>query len=233
MKKFSLPDFDERDGKIEFIILHATAYDLQTAVETYKQNKVSAHYLIDAQGKIYQLVDDDKRAWHAGVSYWKGQESLNKNSIGIELLNETLGQTPFTKKQILAVIRLGKSLKKKYHINKKAVLGHFDVAPLRKADPGKAFPFEYLARHGLGLWYNKKNAGKVQIEDEKVLLEGIGYDVRDMKAAKVAFCRHFLPESVGDVLLTDALLKPAECPINVGMEDYLTTLKAVYFAFNK
>lgn len=233
MKTISLPDFDERDSKIEFIIFHATAYDLQTAVETYKQNKVSAHYLIDTQGKIYRLVDEAKRAWHAGVSYWKSQENLNGSSIGIELLNATLGQTPFTKKQILAVIRLGKSLKKKYHISKKNILGHFDVAPLRKADPGKAFPFAYLARHGLGLWYNKKNAEKVQIENEKVLLEGIGYDVCDMKAAKVAFCRHFLPESIGDVLLTDALLKPAECPINVGMEDYLTVLKAVYFAFNK
>ena len=171
MYSFELPYFDERNAKINMIVIHCLAHNVQSAIDAFHRHRVSAHYLIEEKGKIYHLVADHKRAWHAGESFWQGQTSLNHNSIGIELCSPSLGQEPYPMRQISALIRLCKHLKRKYHIKKQNILGHSDIAPARKADPGKAFPWAYLARHNLGVWYNLKNAKKVALENPAELLQ--------------------------------------------------------------
>ena len=229
MKKIAVPYFDERNAKIDMIVIHSIAHDLKGALESFRRHEVSSHYMIDEKGKIYQFVDDEKRAWHAGKSYWQKKENLNHNSIGIELCSSSLGQEPYPCRQISALIRLCKRLKRKYHIKKTRILGHSDIAPIRKADPGKAFPWRYFARHGFGVWYDLKNAKKVEISDEKELLSLIGYDVSDLNAAKWAFIRHFM----GQYVPTDTVLNLIENPypdeIHIPQDEFLSVLKAVCF----
>jgi len=233
MKQIDLPYFDERSAKIDMIVVHCVAYDAKGAIESFKRFEVSPHYLIDEKGKIYQFVDEYKRAWHAGTSFWQGRESLNASSIGIELCSESFGQKPYPMRQISALIRLCQRLKRKYHIKKMHILGHSDIAPTRKADPGKAFPWAYLAKRGLSVWYDEKNAKKVQISDEKELLSAIGYDVSDLAAAKWAFTRHFMGKYVPDDTIENLENKPYPEKINVPQDEFLNVLKAVLVEANK
>lgn len=233
MQRIDLPYFDKRNATIDTIVIHAVAYDVKGAIESFREHEVSPHYLIDEKGKIYQFVDESKRAWHAGLSFWQGQTNLNDRSIGIELCSKNFGQEPYPMRQISALIRLCQRLQRKYHIKKERILGHSDIAPLRKADPGKAFPWCYLARHGLGVWYDLKNAKKVEISDEKELLSLIGYDISDLNAAKWAFIRHFM----GDIVPVDTIKNLEEKPypdkINVPQDEFLNVLKAVWSEGNK
>jgi len=146
-------------GSIKFIIIHYTG--MQSDRESIKRlcnpiSKVSSHYLITRSGKIYQLVKNQKIAWHAGISCWGKYKNLNKNSIGIELVNKghRLGYSSFKKKQIFSLIKICKNLKKKYKIKDKNILGHSDIAPTRKNDPGEKFPWEFLALNKIGVWHN-------------------------------------------------------------------------------
>lgn len=231
---FRLPFFDERNAAIDTIILHCNAFTAEQAVESFKQAEVSAHYLIGTDGKVYNLVDDNKRAWHAGKSFWQGREGLNHNSIGIEVCNLTLGQSPYSQPQIRAVLRLCKKLMKKYHIKPKNVLGHSDVAPTRKPDPGVCFPWRYLARHGIGVWYNLRDADKVTEVDEQKMLAAIGYDVSNLAAAKWAFCRHWLPEVVpSDNDVMHLLNNPYNPRFEADEQQFLAVLRAVYRRFGK
>ena len=118
-------------------------------------SKVSSHFLINQKGKVFQLIQNNKTAWHAGKSCWGKYQNINKNSIGIELVNKghKFGYTNFKKKQILSLIKICKSLIKKYKIKKKNVVGHSDVAPLRKIDPGEKFPWKQLADDRIGIWH--------------------------------------------------------------------------------
>ncbi|MBR1915627.1 MAG: N-acetylmuramoyl-L-alanine amidase [Alphaproteobacteria bacterium] len=231
MRQIDLPYFDERNVKIDMIVIHCLAHDVKGAIESFHLHQVSSHYLIDEKGKIYQFVDDDKRAWHAGKSFWQRKENLNHNSIGIELCSKSFGQEAYPPAQISALIRLCQRLKRKYHIKKERILGHSDIAPTRKADPGKAFPWCYLARHGLGVWYDLKNAKKVENSDEKELLSQIGYDISNLNAAKWAFIRHFM----GDIVPVDTIKNLEEKPypdqIDVDKEAYLSVLKRVATRF--
>lgn len=228
MRQIDLPYFDERNAKIDMIVIHCLARDLKGAIESFHLHQVSSHYLIDEKGKIYQFVDDDKRAWHAGKSFWQGKENLNHNSIGIELCSKSFGQEAYPPAQISALIRLCQRLKRKYHIKKERILGHSDIAPTRKADPGKAFPWRYFARHGLGVWYGKK---AVCCDDEAELLKKIGYDVSNPNAAKWAFIRHFM----GDIVPVDTIKNLEEKPypdqIDVPQDKFLSVLKAVCFEY--
>jgi len=124
---------------------------------TSSSSKVSCHYLISRTGKIFSLVKDKNVAWHAGKSMWGKYKNLNKNSIGIELSNKghRYGYQKFTKIQIKILIQLCKNLKKKYKIKNKFILGHSDIAPLRKIDPGEKFPWSYLSSKGLGIYLGK------------------------------------------------------------------------------
>ena len=184
MRFFDLPYYDQRNSKIDMIVIHCLAHNVQSALDAFHHNQVSSHYLIDEKGKIYRLVSEHKRAWHAGESFWQEQKNLNQNSIGIELCSPSLGQEPYPMRQISALIRLCKHLKRKYHIKKSRILGHSDIAPARKPDPGKAFPWKYLARHNLGVWYNLKNAKKIALKTPEELLQKIGYDTSHRSAAR-------------------------------------------------
>ena len=145
---------------IKFIIIHYTG--MQSEIESIRRLKnpkfkVSCHYLINRKGQIFQLVRDKNIAWHAGKSKWQRFKNLNKNSLGIELVNKghQFGYQSFSNVQIKNLIKLCKKLKKKYSIKKENFLGHSDIAPLRKIDPGEKFPWKKLSYHNLGMWYKK------------------------------------------------------------------------------
>ena len=147
-----------RKGDIKFIIIHYTG--MQSKIASIKRllnpnREVSCHYLVDRKGKILKMVEENKIAWHAGKSRWKKFVDLNKNSIGIELVNKghEFGYTTFSKKQIKSLIKICKNLIKKYKINNKNIIGHSDIAPLRKIDPGEKFPWEILAKNNIGIWH--------------------------------------------------------------------------------
>ena len=150
----------KKNDKI-FIIFHYTG--MQSEIESInrlknKKSKVSCHYLINRKGEVIQMVKDLNVAWHAGKSRWDKYVNLNENSIGIELVNKghKYGYQNFTKKQIDSLIRLCKNLKKKYLIKQEHFLGHSDIAPLRKSDPGEKFPWGKLSINNLGKWYIKR-----------------------------------------------------------------------------
>ena len=145
--------------KIKFIIIHYTGMQsIRASIKrlTSPKHKVSCHYLIDRAGKIFQMVEDNKIAWHAGKSKWGKSRNLNANSIGIELVNKghQFGYQKFSKKQIKMLIKLCIKLKRKYKIKDSFVLGHSDIAPLRKSDPGEKFPWLELKKRKIGKWYS-------------------------------------------------------------------------------
>tara|TARA_B100001123_G_C15200273_1_gene983077 strand:+ start:596 stop:1306 length:711 start_codon:yes stop_codon:yes gene_type:complete len=158
--KFYSPNFNQKkrsNKSIKLIIIHYTG--MQSERESIKrltslQSKVSCHYLINRRGKILRLVKDQNIAWHAGKSMWGKYKNLNKNSIGIELVNKghRYGYQAFPKIQIKKLIDLCRNLKRKYKIKNKFILGHSDIAPLRKIDPGEKFPWGYLSSKGIGIY---------------------------------------------------------------------------------
>ena len=168
---------------IKFIIIHYTG--MQSEIESInrlidKNSKVSCHYLINRKGTITQMVKENKIAWHAGVSKWKNIKNLNKNSIGIELVNKGhfFGYENYSNLQINSLIKLCSKLKKKYKIHKENFLGHSDIAPYRKIDPGEKFPWKKLSNYKLGKWYSLKK-DEILSDDKKKLffknLYKIGY----------------------------------------------------------
>ena len=195
---FKSPNFNERkSNNIEIIIIHYTALSSVSNSLKHlcsKKNKVSSHYLISQEGKIYSLVSEKKRAWHAGQSYWKGNTDINSISIGIELDFSPLDiNNKFTLKLNSALIFLLKKLLKKYRISAENILGHSDIAPYRKIDPGKNFPWQMLESNKLSYrlqlinrsdinnnltkeWFemNKFNSIKKKI---LFMLNFIGYDI--------------------------------------------------------
>lgn len=143
----------EENRKIEYIIVHFTEIPFDLALErlTNKSSQVSSHYLIKEDGELFQLVSDKNIAWHAGKSSWNGEEGLNKNSIGIELDNS--GKSKFSDAQMKTCLSLSKELKARYAISKHNFIGHSDVAPDRKIDPGIFFDWSFFASNGLGNWH--------------------------------------------------------------------------------
>ena len=156
------PNFDSKkrsSDKIDFIIFHYTGMeDENKAINKLLDNnsKVSCHYFIKNNGEILRMVPDSYIAWHAGVSNWKKNKSLNKNSIGIEINNpgHEFKYKRFSKKQINSLFKLTKYLIKKYNIASDSILGHSDIAPDRKKDPGEKFPWQLLSKHKIGIWHN-------------------------------------------------------------------------------
>ena len=159
------PNFDSKKrslDKINFIIFHYTGMrNEKKAIDKLLdiKSKVSCHYFIKNNGEILRMVPDSYIAWHAGVSSWKKFKSLNKNSIGIEINNpgHEFKYKKFSKKQIYSVIKLTKFIIKKYKINQKSILGHSDIAPDRKKDPGEKFPWEFLSKNKIGIWHELKS----------------------------------------------------------------------------
>ena len=147
--------------EIKFIIFHYTGMKKESeAIKrlTDIQSEVSCHYLVKRNGEIITMVPDCYAAWHAGKSSWANQKSLNKNSIGIEITNpgHEFDYKKFSKRQITSLLRLSKFLIKKYKISIKNILGHSDIAPERKKDPGEKFPWKYLSQNQVGLWHKIK-----------------------------------------------------------------------------
>jgi N-acetylmuramoyl-L-alanine amidase len=140
--------------------------------------EVSAHYVVDDEGLIYRMVAEECRAWHAGVAYWKGDRDLNSISIGIEITNpgHDYGYRDFPAKQIAAVDALVRDIMERHRLEPSAVIGHSDIAPGRKIDPGELFPWQHLAQNGVGVWPSLGGTRKLITADEAMkLLSAIGY----------------------------------------------------------
>ena len=168
------PNFDpkKRDkNKIKYLIYHYTGMKndrLAIKKLTGSNSNVSCHYYITASGKLIQIVPDLYTAWHAGKSNWRKYKSLNYNSIGIEVSNpgHKHGYRKFNDNQIKSLIKISKFLIKKYKIHKKNILGHSDIAPLRKIDPGEKFPWKLLYKKKIGIWHNVNN-NKIKFSSNK------------------------------------------------------------------
>ena len=229
------PNFDEkkRDSKIiKFLIYHYTGMKKESeAINRLIDIKsdVSSHYLIKNNGEIITLVPELYISWHAGVSFWKNYQSLNKNSIGIEISNpgHNFDYKRFSKKQIKAILLLSKFLIKKYQILPENILGHSDIAPNRKKDPGEKFPWEYLFKNKIGFWHNldkkklmKFRTLKVDNLEKKLFYKNIvkiGYSEKNFKNSKLkiikrtkiltkAFQRRFRQDLVNGIVDQECLI---------------------------
>jgi len=183
---------------IDMLVIHYTGMQsAQAALDRLcdETAQVSAHYLIDEDGTLYTLVAEQRRAWHAGLSFWRGETDINSRSIGIELVNpgHEFGYRPFPDAQIAALTTLGVQIVARHPIPPRNVVGHSDIAPFRKQDPGELFPWQTLAGQGLGVW--PTSAG---IDDGPIMdaLSRWGYDISNPQAAISAFQRHFRPSKI-------------------------------------
>ena len=227
------PNFELKKRKldqIKFIIFHYTGMKKESeAIErlTSIKSRVSCHYLIKNNGEIVVIVPDLYEAWHAGKSSWKNFKSLNKNSIGIEISNpgHELNYKRFSKKQIQSVKKLSQFLIKKYKIDQKNILGHSDIAPNRKKDPGEKFPWKYLAKFKIGNWHSlsvktlvKNRRKKINSTDKEFFfgyLSKIGYSIKNSTKIKKdefaiflisAFQRRFRQELINGKIDQECLL---------------------------
>jgi N-acetylmuramoyl-L-alanine amidase len=201
------PNFDVRGLPVTMLVLHYTGMlDAASAIArlTDADAKVSSHYLVAEDGQVVQMVDEDDRAWHAGKSYWRGLTDVNSASVGIEIVNpgHEWGYRPFPEAQVEAVIQLSKTIIHRHRITRGNVVGHSDVAPARKEDPGELFPWERLARLRLALPSPTKNLMDPLWTDAGFLLalERFGYDVSDGPAAVRAFQRRFRPANLDGIV---------------------------------
>jgi len=197
------PNFDARTAPISMIVLHYTGMETGEAAIARLRDpaaKVSSHYVVAEDGTVLRLVDEAQRAWHAGASHWRDVDDVNSASVGIEIVNpgHEWGYRPFPDEQIEAVVRLVAEIKDRYAITRGNVVGHSDVAPARKRDPGELFPWHRLARLRLALPRPTKNLMDPFWTEAGFLLalERFGYDVTDRMAAIIAFQRRFRPETI-------------------------------------
>ena len=170
------PNFDikkRKKNQIRFIVFHYTGMKKETdAIKklTSQGTKVSSHYLIKKNGEILTLVPDLYISWHAGVSFWKNFKSLNKHSLGIEISNpgHEFKYNNFTQKQINSILKLSKFLIKKYKIKSKCILGHSDISPDRKKDPGEKFPWHYLSKKKIGIWHSLNTKKLIKTRNQRI-----------------------------------------------------------------
>ena len=205
------PNFNERPESVaepDMIILHHTNMaPAESALARLcdPETQVSCHYLIHQNGTIYQLVDETKRAWHAGVGAWQDRHNINDHSIGIEL--DSMGDI-FSEAQMAAVVALIQDIRTRYDIPNHYILGHSDIAPDRKDDPSEHFNWEWLAEHGIGVMPKSVAVDTMpSIEDAQHMLKSIGYAIEitgtlDTQTTTVitAFQRHFRRSKVDGVL---------------------------------
>ncbi len=201
--KLASPNFDDRlnndkPAQVEMLVLHYTdTTSAQEAIDILisPERKVSAHYVLAEDGTLYSLVDESKRAWHAGVSFWRGRENVNACSIGIEIVNpgHIHGYRKFTQAQYDVLIPLCRRIKQQYGLKDIDIVAHSDIAPERKKDPGELFDWKLLAENGIGLWAEKnmKNAGDDQLTQ-------LGYRQHN-EASITAFQRHWRQNKVDGI----------------------------------
>ena len=214
------PNFDTRTAPPSLLVLHYTGMQSgEAALERLRdpEAKVSSHYLVEEDGRVFRLVAEERRAWHAGVSFWRGRRNVNGESIGIEIVNpgHEWGYRPFPEAQIEAVIALVADIRTRWDIEDRDIIGHSDIAPDRKDDPGELFPWKRLAEAGHGLWAEWPPAPGAPIgEGEEgaavfALQAGLTrlgfdlppsgrFDVATMVAVR-AFQRHWRPERVDGI----------------------------------
>ena len=225
------PNFDEKKRdpiEIKFIIFHYTGMKKENDAINKLMNpksKVSSHYLIKQNGEILTLVPDLYIAWHAGISFWKNYRSINKSSIGIEISNSGHNHkyNKFNKKQIKSVLSLSKFLIKKYKIKSKFILGHSDIAPDRKKDPGEKFPWKYLSKRNVSLWHDisykkllkARNETITELDKKKFInnLYKIGYskklnkkNINFLKILTLAFQRRFRQDIINGSIDKECLI---------------------------
>lgn len=201
------PNFDARALPVSMIVLHYTGMvTAEAAIDqlTDLAAKVSAHYLIAEDGQVVRMVAEENRAWHAGKSHWRQIDDINSASVGIELVNpgHEFGYRAFPDAQIDALIPLMADIQARYAVTRGNIVGHSDIAPQRKQDPGELFPWARLAKVRLALPRPTKNLIDPNWTDSGFLLalERFGYEVTDRLAAIVAFQRRFRPELMdGDI----------------------------------
>jgi len=201
------PNFDARKLPVSMIVLHYTGMpDAEGALArlTSPEAKVSAHYLVKEDGEVIQLVDEENRAWHAGKSYWRGITDVNSASVGIEIVNpgHEFGYRNFPDEQIASVIPLVADIKERHGIGRGNIVGHSDVAPSRKEDPGELFPWGALAKRRLALPSPTRDLMDPYWTDAGFLLalERFGYDVTDTQKAVIAFQRRFRPDLIDGIV---------------------------------
>ncbi len=200
------PNFGPRPAgmPIDMLVLHYTG--MRTAEAALARlcdpaAQVSAHYVIDEDGTVHALVDEAMRAWHAGEAFWRGETDVNGRSIGIELVNpgHEFGYRPFPEAQMAALIALAREIVARHPIPPANVVGHSDLAPRRKADPGELFDWPRLAAAGLGRWPDGAAVGQGE-GDAARLLASVGYETVDMEKTVAAFQRHFRPTRIDGIL---------------------------------
>ena len=223
------PNVDERRDLVRprLLILHYTGMESAAIARDWlcsTESRVSCHYLVDETGSITQMVDEDLRAWHAGVSQWEGERDLNSLSIGIEIQNQghTLNYTAFPQSQMKAVADLCLDILQRHDISARHVLAHSDIAPLRKIDPGELFDWAYLSQIGIGHWVNPEplvggpflQAGDhgqpVEALQAMLRIYGYGLEINGQfdpltVAVVKAFQRHFRPSKVDGVADTSTV----------------------------
>lgn len=205
------PNHDERQHPVSLLVLHYTGMETGEAARDRLLDpaaKVSAHYVVWEDGRITRLVPEHRRAWHAGVSSWQGDTDLNSRSVGIEIVNGGHdfplpggGLPPYPEAQIAAVIALSREIVAHHAIPQPRIVGHSDIAPQRKIDPGEHFPWARLAAAGLGVWPPEETgAACVWMGGDpggvNRQLAAIGYDISDVPAAIRAFQRRWLPDAI-------------------------------------
>jgi N-acetylmuramoyl-L-alanine amidase len=201
------PNFDERSLPITMLVLHYTGMEeAASAIARLRapEAKVSAHYVVAEDGQVLRLVDEQKRAWHAGRSFWRGVTDVNSASVGIEIINpgHEFGYRPFPDQQMDSLVPLVADIVRRHKIIPPNVVGHSDIAPERKQDPGELFDWAKLARLGLAMPRPTERLIDPLWTDGGFLLalERYGYDVRKPRDAVIAFQRRFRPELLDGVI---------------------------------
>jgi N-acetylmuramoyl-L-alanine amidase len=166
------------------------------------QSKVSAHYVIREDGRTVQLVAEERRAWHAGVASWRGNTDINARSVGIEMVNpgHEYGLKPFPEKQMSALETLILNILQRHPLPGRNVVGHSDVAPRRKADPGELFDWSRLYKCGIGVWPKDSKGSGMTKQQAGILLRNFGYETSDLGKTLEAFQRHFRPVEINGKL---------------------------------
>jgi N-acetylmuramoyl-L-alanine amidase len=181
---------------IDMLVLHYTGMETAEAALARlcdPASRVSAHYVVEEDGTVHGLVDERFRAWHAGESFWRGHADINGRSIGIELVNpgHEFGYRHFPEDQMAALIDLARDILARHPIPPRNIVGHADVAPRRKRDPGELFDWARLAAAGIGLWPGEAPPKTADDERVRALLADYGYETVDPTATILAFQRHF------------------------------------------
>ncbi len=163
------------DGRVDTLVLHHTAQPLDVSLDLLRFGTVSAHYVVDVDGTVYRLVDEARVAWHAGLSWWRDRQGLNATSIGIEIVNPDGNAHAYPEAQRAATIELCAGIVARHGIGSRDVVGHSDIAPKRKDDPGRRFFWRELAQAGVGFWPVASGAAVTGLDELAGLLRRFGY----------------------------------------------------------